>query len=203
MARYTGPRSKVNRRFGQPIYGPSKALERRPFPPGVHGSKGGRRKQSDYAIALGEKQKLKHMYGVLERQFRRYFEIAHRKRGVTGEMLLQILEARLDNVVFRLGLATSRRLARQMVNHGHVQVNGRKVTVASYACKEGDAVDIKDNPKSRRMASRCLEASQLAPVPAWITLQKEQFRGTVDRMPTRDEIAPIVNERLVVELFSR
>ncbi|MEM9399644.1 MAG: 30S ribosomal protein S4 [Verrucomicrobiota bacterium] len=202
MARYTGPRSKINRRFGLPIYGESKALERRPYPPGVHGAKG-RRKQSDYAIAIGEKQKLKHMYGVLERQFRLYFESAQRRRGVTGDTLLQLLEQRLDNVVFRLGFATSRRLARQMVNHGHVKVNGTKVDIPSYSCRESDVIQIKDSPKSRQIAERSLEASSLTPVPDWLTLQKEQLRGVVERMPTREEIAPIVNERLVVELYSR
>ena len=202
MARYTGPRSKVSRRFGVPIFGPSKALERRNFPPGVHGAKG-RRKQSEYAVAMGEKQKLKMMYGVLERQFRRYYEIASSKRGVTGEMLLQLLETRLDNVVFRLGLATSRRFARQIVNHGHVRVNGRKVSIASYNVKPGDTIEVKNTPKSRQIATRSLEASQLSPVPDWMTLDKDNFKGTLARIPTREEIAPIVNERLVVELYSR
>lgn len=202
MARYTGPRSKVSRRFGVPIFGASKALERRNFPPGVHGAKG-RRKQSEYAVAMGEKQKLKMMYGVLERQFRRYYEIASSKRGVTGEMLLQLLETRLDNLVFRLGLATSRRFARQIVNHGHVRVNGRKVSIASYNCKPGDVIEVKNTPKSRQIATRSLEASQLSPVPDWMTLDKDNFKGTLARIPTREEIAPIVNERLVVELYSR
>lgn len=202
MARYTGPRSKVSRRFGVPIFGPSKALERRNFPPGVHGAKG-RRKQSEYAVALGEKQKLKMMYGVLERQFRRYYEIASSKRGVTGEMLLQLLETRLDNLVFRLGLATSRRFARQIVTHGHVRVNGRKVSIPSYNCKAGDVIEVKNTPKSRQIATRSLEASSLSPVPDWMTLDKDNFKGTLSRVPTREEIAPIVNERLVVELYSR
>ncbi|MDX6767657.1 MAG: 30S ribosomal protein S4 [Candidatus Methylacidiphilales bacterium] len=202
MARYTGPRSKISRRFGVPIYGPSKALERRNFPPGVHGPKS-RRKLSEYGTALGEKQKLKYMYGVMEKQFRRYYEIAVQKRGVTGDTLLQLLETRLDNVVFRLGFATSRRLARQMVTHGHTRVNGRKASIASMNLKAGDVIEIRDNPKSRRMATLGLEASQLAPVPGWLTLDKDHFKGTVARIPTREEIAPIVNERLVVELYSR
>jgi small subunit ribosomal protein S4 len=202
MARYTGPRSKISRRFGVPIYGPSKALERRNFPPGVHGPKN-RRKQSEYGVALGEKQKLKHIYGVLERQFRRYYEIAVRKRGVTGETLLQLLETRLDNVVFRLGFATTRRLARQMVTHGHIRVNGRKAAIASTIVKPGDVIEVKDNPKARRLATVSLEASSLNPVPVWLGLDKDAFKGTVARVPTRDEIAPIVNERLVVELYSR
>lgn len=203
MARYTGPRSKINRRFGLPIYGEDKALERRPFPPGIHGARGARRKRSEYAVAMGEKQKLKHMYGVLEKQFRRYYEIAHHRRGITGETLLQLLESRLDNIVFRLGLATTRRLARQMVNHGHIKVNGKKVTIPSYLCKAGDVVEVKESAKSRQIATKCLEANQLDPVPDWLSLQKEAFKGTINHIPSREEIAPIVNERLVVELYSR
>jgi small subunit ribosomal protein S4 len=202
MARYTGPRSKISRRFGVPIYGPSKALERRNFPPGVHGPKS-RRKLSEYGTALGEKQKLKYMYGVMEKQFRRYYEIAVQKRGVTGDTLLQLLETRLDNIVFRLGFGTSRRLARQMVTHGHVSVNGRKASIASMNLKAGDVIEVRNNPKSRRMATLSLEASQLSPVPGWLTLDKDQFKGSIVRIPTREEIAPIVNERLVVELYSR
>jgi small subunit ribosomal protein S4 len=202
MARYTGPRSKVSRRFGIPIFGTSKALERRNYPPGVHGNKG-RRKQTDYAVALGEKQKLKMAYGVLERQFRRYYEIALKKRGITGETLLQLLETRADNIVYRLGFATTRRLARQMVTHGHIRINGKKVSIPSYNCKQSDVIEVKDNPKSRQMAHRSLEASQLQPVPDWLSLQKESFKGTIARIPTREEIAPIANEQLVVELYSR
>lgn len=202
MARYTGPRSKISRRFGIPIYGASKALERRNFPPGVHGPKS-RRKQSEYGVALGEKQKLKHMYGILERQFRRYYETAARKRGDTGETMLQLLETRLDNVVFRLGFATTRRLARQMVTHGHIRLNGRKAATASTIVKAGDVIEVKDNPKARRLATVSLEASSLTPVPAWLALDKDAFKGTVARIPSREEIAPIVNERLVVELYSR
>ena len=140
MGRYTGPKTKVSRRYGVPLFGPAKALERKNYPPGMHGPKGSRRKQSDYAIALGEKQKLRYQYGLLEKQFRRIFQSALRKRGVTGETLLQLLETRLDNVVFRLGLANTRSGARQLVSHGHVQVNGRNVNIASYNCKAGDEV---------------------------------------------------------------
>src|SRR5207245_8758184 len=140
MARYTGPKTKISRRFGVPIFGPSKALERKNYSPGIHGPKGSRRKQSDYAIALGEKQKLRYQYGLLERQFRRYFQTALTKRGVTGEILLQLLETRLDNVIYRLGFANSRAGARQIVSHGHVTVNGRKVDIASYNVKPGDKI---------------------------------------------------------------
>ena len=203
MARYTGPKSKISRRYGVALFGPSKALERKNYPPGMHGPKGSRRKQSDYATALAEKQKLRHMYGLLERQFRRYFETALRKRGVTGETLLQMLETRLDNVVYRLGFANSRNAARQLVNHGHVTVNTRKVDVASYNLKAGDTIAIKDKPGSRRLITRNLELTQIQPVPDWLIADKDQFQGKVMRIPTREEIAPIVNEQLVVELYSR
>jgi small subunit ribosomal protein S4 len=202
MARYTGPRSKKSRRYNVALFGPSKALERRPYPPGQHGEKS-RRKQSEYAVALGEKQKLKLMYGVLERQFRRYFELAQKKRGVTGVQLLQLLESRLDNVVYRFGFANSRRSARQMVTHGHVAVNGRKVAVASYITRPGDVVEVRDKPQSRKMALKNLETMQIAPVADWLQLDKDQFKGEVKRIPTREEIAPIANEQLVVELYSR
>jgi small subunit ribosomal protein S4 len=203
MARYTGPKSKISRRFGVPIFGPSKALERKNYGPGMHGPKGSRRKTSEYALALAEKQKLRYQYGLLERQFRRYFQIALNRRGITGETLLQLLETRLDNVVFRLGFANSRSAARQLVSHGHVAVNGRKVDVSSYNVKPGDTILVKDKPGSRRLAAKYLELTQIAPVPDWLTLNKEQFTGTVARIPTREEIAPIVNEQLIVELYSR
>ena len=203
MARYTGPKTKISRRFGVALFGPSKALERKNYGPGMHGPKGSRRKQSDYAIALAEKQKLRYQYGVLERQFRRYFSIASTRRGVTGEILLQLLETRLDNVVYRLGFANSRNAARQLVSHGHVQVNGRKVDVSSFNVKAGDNVTVKDKPQSRRLAARNLELTQITPVPDWLTVNKDQFTGSVSRIPTREEIAPIVNEQLIVELYSR
>ena len=203
MARYTGPKSKISRRFGVPIFGPSKALERKNYGPGMHGPKGSRRKQSEYALALAEKQKLRYQYGLLERQFRRYFQIALTRRGITGETLLQLLETRLDNVVFRLGFANSRAAARQLVSHGHVTVNTRKVDVSSYNVKPGDTIVVKDKPGSRRLAAKYLELTQIAPVPDWLTLNKEQFTGQVARIPTREEIAPIVNEQLIVELYSR
>ncbi len=203
MARYTGPQSKISRRFGVPIFGPSKALERKNYGPGQHGPKGSRRKQSEYAIALAEKQKLRYQYGVLERQFRRYFHTALTRRGVTGEILLQLLETRLDNVVYRLGFANSRSAARQLVSHGHVTVNGRKVDVSSFNVRPGDKVTIKDRPASRSLASRFLELTQIVPVPEWLEVDKENFSGVMNRVPTREEIAPIVNEQLIVELYSR
>ena len=203
MARYTGPKDKISRRFGVPLFGTTKALEHKNYPPGMHGPKGSRRKQSEYAVALAEKQKLRYQYGLLERQFRRYFQTALTRRGVTGQILLQLLETRLDNVVFRLGFANSRSAARQMVSHGHVQVNGRKVDVSSYNVKTGDKITVKDSPKSRSLAARNIELTQIHPVPDWLTVNKEQFAGEVARIPTRDEIQPIVNEQLIVELYSR
>lgn len=203
MARYTGPKDKISRRFGIPIFGPTKALEHKNYPPGMHGPKGSRRKQSDYSVALAEKQKLRYQYGILERQFRRYFQTALTRRGVTGEILLQLLETRLDNIVFRLGFASSRSAARQMVCHGHVQVNGRKVDISSYNVKPGDNITVKDKPGSRSLAARNLDLTQISPVPDWLTLNKDQFSGVVGRVPSRDEIAPIVNEQLIVELYSR
>jgi small subunit ribosomal protein S4 len=203
MARYTGPKSRISRRYGVALFGPSKALERKNYPPGMHGPKGSRRKRSDYSTALAEKQKLRFQYGLMERQFRRYFESALRKRGVTGETLLQMLETRLDNVVYRLGFANSRNAARQMVSHGHVAVNNRKVNVSSFNLRAGDVVTVKDRPASRRLATRNLELTQIQPIPDWLVVDKDQFQGKVVRIPSREEIAPIVNEQLVVELYSR
>ena len=203
MARFTGPKTKVSRRYGVPLFGPAKALERKNYPPGIHGPKGSRRKQSEYAIALGEKQKLRYMYGLMERQFRRYYEIALKRRGVTGETLLQLLETRLDNVVYRLGFANTRRGARQLVGHGHVSVNGRKVDVSSFTVKTGDVVAVREKPKSKQLATRNLELTQITPVPDWLTVNREGLSGSVARIPSREEIAPIVNEQLIVELYSR
>ena len=202
MARYTGPRTKKSRRYGVALFGSHKALERRNYPPGMHADKG-RRKQSEYATALGEKQKLRLMYGLLEKQFRRYYEIALQRRGITGETLLQLLETRLDNIVFRLGFANSRRAARQMVNHGHISVNGKRVSIASYNVKIGDVVTVRDNARSRQLGTRGLAATQIAAVPDWLVQDKDNFKGEVKRIPSREEIAPIVNEQLIIELYSR
>jgi small subunit ribosomal protein S4 len=202
MARYTGPRVRISRRFGVPIFGPTKYLERRNYGPGMHGPKS-RRKHTDYALGLIEKQKLRYYYGLLERQFRGVYERALRRRGVTGEQMLQILETRLDNVVFHLGFANTRAGSRQMVCHGHVKVNGRKVDVPSFALKVNDTIEIKDNNVSRQLATRGLEISTSRAVPDWLSLNKDAFKGVVMRIPTRDEIQPIANEQAVVEFYSR
>ena len=202
MARYTGPRTRISRRFGVPIFGASKYLERRNYPPGMHGPKS-RRKVSDYAVGLLEKQKLRYYYGLMERQFRAVYERALRSRGVTGEKMLQILELRLDNVVYHLGFGATRAAARQMVGHGHVRVNGRKVTIPSYALRVNDVVEVRDSSVSRQMATKSLEISTSRAVPDWVSLNRDAFRGVVMRVPTRDEIQPVANEQAVVEFYSR
>jgi small subunit ribosomal protein S4 len=202
MARYKGPRVRVNRRFGQPVFA-AKMREHRMFPPGVHGPKKARRKMSDYAVGLAEKQKLRFQYGLLERQFRRMFEAARKKRGVTGETLLQLLETRLDNVVYRIGFATTRPFARQLVTHGHIKVNNRKVNSPSYNVKPGDVIDVRDTAVSRQLVTKSLESAQVRPIPNWIAFNREAFRAQIARMPTRDDIQPIVNEQLIVEFYSR
>lgn len=203
MARYTGPREKIARRFGVALFGPSKALELRNFPPGQHGARNTRRKTSEYGTALLEKQKLRYQYGVLEKQFRKFFEEAQRRKGVTGENLLQMLELRLDNVVYRLGFANTRFASRQLVSHGHISVNGHRVNVASYQCKPGDNITVRNSPRSQQLIGRFLEITQGNPVPEWMTVDRESQKGTVNRVPVRDEINPIANEQLVVELYSR
>ncbi len=202
MARYTGPRVRISRRFGLPIFGPSKYLERRNYGPGMHGPRS-RRKHTDYALGLIEKQKLRYYYGLLEKQFRQVYERALRQRGVTGETMLQILETRLDNVVYQLGFASTRAAARQMVTHGHIRVNGRKVNIPSYALRVNDVIEPKDSNVSRQMANRNLEATTSRSVPDWLSLNREAFKGVVMRVPTRDEIQPMANEQAIVEFYSR
>ncbi|RME69615.1 MAG: 30S ribosomal protein S4 [Verrucomicrobia bacterium] len=202
MARYTGPSARISRRFGQALFGPCKALEKRSYPPGVHGPRS-RRKHSEYALGLMEKQKLRYMYGLLEKQFRRTFEKAKRERGVTGERFMQLLETRLDSVVYLLGFARTRRAARQFVNHGHIRVNGRKVDIPSYQLKPGDEISVKDSPSSRQLATRCLEETRMRELPPWLTRQEDALRGTVTRLPVRDELDPTINDQLIVEFYSR
>ena len=202
MARYTGPRVRISRRFGVPIFGPSKYLERRNYGLGVHGPKS-RRKHTDYALGLIEKQKLRYYYGLLERQFHGVYERALQRRGITGEHMLQILETRLDNVVYHLGFANTRAAARQLVAHGHVRVNGRKVSIPSFGLKVNDSVEVKNSTVSRQLASRNLESAASRAVPDWLSLDKEAFKGVVMRIPTREEIQPIANEQAVVEFYSR
>ena len=202
MARYTGPRVRISRRFGVPIFGPSKYLERRNYGPGMHGPKA-RRKLTEYALGLIEKQKLRFYYGLQERQFHGVYQRALRQRGVTGETMLQILEMRLDNVVFHLGFSNTRAGSRQMVGHGHVLVNGKKVSISSYSLKVNDVVEVENTNVSRQMATKALELSTSRNVPDWVSLDKNAFKGTILRVPTRDDIQPIANEQAVVEFYSR
>ncbi len=202
MARYTGPTTRINRRFGQAIFPPNKSFERRPHPPGQHGPRL-RRKLSDYAIGLNEKQKLRYMYGLTEKQFRLTFERAKRKRGVTGEIFLQMLETRLDNVVYLMGLARTRAAARQFVNHGHIAINGRKVDIASYQVEPGDEIVVRGRSSSRQVATRNLEDNQFRTPPAWLVLDADQLKGTVARLPEGEELESGVNIQLVVEFYSR
>jgi len=202
MARYTGPRVRISRRFGVPIFGPTKYLERRNYGPGVHGPKS-RRKTTEYGAGLIEKQKLRYYYGLMEKQFRGVYEKAKNRRGVTGETMLQILETRLDNVVFHLGFANTRAAARQMVNHGHITVNGREAAIASFALKVNDIISVKNHNVSKQLATKGLEVAASRAVPDWLSLNKEELKGVVMRVPTREEIQPIANEQAVVEFYSR
>ncbi|MGJ3243189.1 MAG: 30S ribosomal protein S4 [Opitutales bacterium] len=202
MSRYTGPTTRINRRFGMAIFAPNKAFERRPHPPGQHGPRL-RRKVSEYGLGLNEKQKLRYMYGLTEKQFRRTFEAAKRQRGVTGEIFMQLLETRLDNVVYRLGLAKSRAAARQYVAHGHIAVSGRKVDIPSFVVNAGDEVSVRDRSSSKQLATRNLEENAYRTPPAWLTLNADALKGSVSRMPTGEEMDPGINVQLIVEFYSR
>lgn len=201
MARYTGPITKKSRRLGTDLVGNDKAFERRAYPPGVHGR--GRIKESEYLLQLREKQKARFAYGVLEKQFRRYYEEAVRKPGKTGEVLLQILESRLDNVVYRAGFASTRRQARQMVVHGHLLVNGKKVNIPSYRVSPYDIIDVA--PKSQNLDPFVIarETHHERVVPAWLTVRPNRMRILVHQLPTRDQILIDVSEQLIVELYSK
>ncbi|BAD42030.1 30S ribosomal protein S4 [Symbiobacterium thermophilum] len=207
MARYTGPVCRLCRREGvklylkgEKCYSDKCPIVKRATPPGQHGAS--RRKPTEYAIQLREKQKARRYYGVLERQFERYFEMASRKKGVTGEVLLQTLERRLDNVVYRMGFAASRAEARQIVKHSHIEVNGRKVNIPSYLVREGDVVAVRESSREHKRIKE-LAAAATRTVPAWLSVDPEALRGTVLRLPNRDEIDTPVQEQLIVEFYSR
>jgi len=202
MARYTGPRLRISRRFNTPVFGSSKYLERKAYPPGQHGQSR-RRKATDYALALAEKQKMRFYYGLMEKQFRGVYEKAIRRRGVTGEIMLQILETRLDSAVFNLGFGYTRAQARQMVVHGHILVNGKRARTPSIALHEGDEIAIRDSEKSRHLADKNLEYSTSRTVPEWMELDQGAYKGVLKRLPTREDIEPIANEQAIVEFYSR
>jgi len=201
MARYTGPKSKIARKFGEPIFGEDKALEKRNYPPGQHGNARRRGKQSEYALQLKEKQKAKYSYGILERQFRNLFVKAQSSKGITGEVLLQLCEARLDNVVFRLGIAPSRRGARQLVSHRHITVNGEIVNIPSYSLNPGDVVGVREKSKSLLAIENSLAIK--ANVYEWLTWNSEVLEGRFVTVPERIQIPENINEQFIVELYSK
>lgn len=201
MARYRGPKQKIARRFKEPIFGPSTALERKPYGPGQHGRSRFTRK-SEYAIQLDEKQKAKYTYGLLEKQFRNVYEKATRQEGVTGEVLLQILESRLDNVVFRLGFAKTRRQARQLVSHRHVVVNGQVVNIPSYQVKPGDVISVRPKSRELDLINETLESYSTSKY-KWLETDKKSKTGKFLSVPVMDEIPENINVQLIIELYSK
>lgn len=202
MARYRGPRTKIARKFGEPIFGTDKSFEKKNYPPGEHGANKRRRKTSEYGLQLQEKQRAKYTYGVLEKQFRKLFEKASASKGVTGEALLQLLEARLDNVVFRLGIAPSRAGARQLVSHRHITVNGEDVNIPSFILKPGDIVGIRERSKSLPTITDSLESNRSGQF-AWLEWDNSQMAGKFLNVPEREEIPETIKEQLIVELYSK
>ncbi|MGZ0015000.1 30S ribosomal protein S4 [Yeosuana sp. AK3] len=201
MARYTGPKTKIARKFGEAIFGEDKSFEKRNYPPGQHGANKRRGKKSEYAIQLMEKQKAKYTYGVLERQFRNMFKKARAAQGITGEVLLQLCESRLDNVVFRMGIAPSRSGARQLVSHRHITVNGEVVNIPSYSVNAGDVIAVREKSKSLEAIDRSLSNS--SHVYEWITWNNETKQGTYVTIPSRLQIPENINEQYIVELYSK
>jgi small subunit ribosomal protein S4 len=201
MARYTGPSTKIARKFGEAIFGADKAFEKRNYPPGQHGMAKKRGKKSEYAVQLMEKQKAKYTYGILEKQFRNLFEKAAASKGVTGEILLQLCEARLDNVVYRMGIATTRRAARQIVSHRHITVNGELVNIPSYHLKPGDIVAVREKSKSLESIEHSLASS--SHVYEWITWNNDTKQGTFVSVPARLQITENIKEQLIVELYNK
>ena len=201
MARYTGPKTKIARKFGEPIFGDDKSFEKRNYPPGQHGNNKRRSKKSEYAIQLMEKQKAKYTYGILERQFRNLFKKATASKGITGEVLLQLCESRLDNVVYRMGLSNSRRGARQLVSHRHITVNEEIVNIPSYNLKPGDIVAVRE--KSKSLESIINSLSNSSKVYEWITWNNETMQGTYVSVPERIQIPENINEQYIVELYSK
>lgn len=202
MARYTGPKSKIARRFIEPIFGPDKALERKNYPPGMHGTSRKRGKQSEYAVQLMEKQKVKYTYGVLERYFENLFHKASAKEGITGDNLLKFLEARLDNTVYRLGIAPTRSAARQLVGHKHITVNGEVVNIASYSLRAGDVIAVRERSKTLEAISHAVAARTINKF-SWLDWDASTLTGKFLNYPTRDEIPENIKENLIVELYSK
>ncbi len=202
MARYTGPRSRIARKFGEPIFGPDKYLDRKNFPPGQHGQSKKRKKTSEYGVQLREKQKVKYTYGLLERQFRNFFEKANAASGVTGLVLLQMLESRLDNVVYRLGVAPSRPAARQLVSHRHITVNGNVVNIPSFILRPGDIIGVREKSKSLEIIVETIGSNRRSKL-AWLEWDDTQMAGKYMSVPERSEIPENFKEQLIVELYSK
>ncbi|MGO2101690.1 MAG: 30S ribosomal protein S4 [Psychroflexus halocasei] len=201
MARYTGPKTKIARKFGEPIFGEDKSFEKRNYPPGQHGNNRRRGKKSEYALQLTEKQKAKYTYGILEKQFRNLFEKANKRAGITGEILLQLCESRLDNVVYRLGIAPTRSAARQLVSHKHITVNGSLVNIPSYQLKPNDVVGVREKSKSLITIKDSLANS--SKTYEWMTWNSEKLEGTYVSIPERIQIPENINEQFIVELYSK
>ena len=201
MARYTGPKTKIARKFHEPIYGPDKSYEKKPYAPGMHGQNRRRSKTSEYGIQLNEKQKAKYTYGILERQFRKLYAEASRRGGITGEELMKLIEARLDNVVYRLGIARTRAQARQLVAHRHIAVNGNVVNVPSYSLREGDVVSVRERSKSLEIITDAV-ASRANNYP-WLEWDGANFSGKFVSYPQRSDIPETINEQLIVDLYSK
>lgn len=200
MARYTGPKSKIARKFKEPIFGPDKALEKKNYPPGQHGLASKRAKKSEYAIQLAEKQKAKYTYGILEKQFANIFDKASRAKGVTGEVLIQLIESRLDNTVYRLGVAPTRDGARQLVSHRHITVNGKVVNIPSYTLKPGDVVAVRERSKSLEVIVQSIKGSATMP---WLEFNASTLTGKFVTTPERQQVPENIKEQLIVELYSR
>lgn len=202
MARYTGSTSKIARRFGEPIYGPDSALQKKNYAPGQHGPSKRRGKKTEYGVQLQEKQKAKYTYGVLERQFSNLFAEAERKPGITGEILIQLLEQRLDNVVFRMGIAPTRRAARQLVNHGHIMVNGKVVNIPSFSVKPGMVIAVRPKSKSLEVITNSLSTRSVSKY-GWLEFDNSEMQGKFLNVPDRSEIPENIKEQLIVELYSK
>jgi small subunit ribosomal protein S4 len=202
MSRYTGPKARINRRFSQNIFPACKATERKPYCPGQHGPRL-RRRNSDYAMGLNEKQKLRYLYGLTEKQFRLIFERAKKERGIVGEIFMRFLEMRLDSIVYLMGFARTRRSARQFVTHGHVMVNRARVNIPSFVCEPGHCIEVMGRTASKRLLSQNVEDTRYRNPPAWISFSADLLKGQVDRVPSREEMMQEVDEQLIVEFYSR
>jgi small subunit ribosomal protein S4 len=202
MSRYTGPKARINRRFAQDIFPPCKATERKPYCPGQHGPRL-KRKSSDYALGLNEKQKLRFLYGLSEKQFRLSFERAKKERGIVGEIFLRSLEMRLDSVLYLMGLARTRRSARQFVTHGHVMVNRVRVNIPSFICSPGQCIEVANRSASKRLLAQNVEDTRYRNPPAWIAFNADLMKGQIDRVPSREEMTQEIDEQLIVEFYSR